>query len=33
MRFFRPYSTFAVGALAGVLLWPIVRSKIGSAGA
>lgn len=33
MRFFRPYSTLAVGAVLGVVLWPMIRGRIGSPGA
>jgi hypothetical protein len=33
MRFLRPYSTLAVGVVLGVVVWPMVRSRVGAPGA
>lgn len=33
MNLFRPYKTLAVGAVLGVVLWPIIRGRLGSPGA
>ena len=33
MNLLRPYKTLAVGVVIGVVVWPMIRGRIGSAGA